>query len=353
MHGSVHPIFVLMFMVAATDGVLAQERPVVTLQRTACFGTCPVYSLEIFENGFIKFVGKQFVQAPGEHRTVISQDEVDNLISTFLKADYFAMRDSYETCVDAKGVVWQVSDLPTEYSSLRVGERKKSIRDYACAPRELMELELEVDRVANTHRWIDGDKDDLKQWEFVQPDVYRRIKPGMNELMQAAGEGDLQRLDREHGTGVNIDHSDETGWTALILAAAMCREKAVQKLLDWGANANLRDKNGDTALIGAAAAFCTSDESRESQARIVQLLALRGAGVNTHNAAGETALMAVTTYGNLDALRALLKSGARPELKDNTNRSALDYAHSALKKYNDRFWTSDLREIVKILEARR
>jgi len=339
-------------MMAAACVVRAQEDPVITLRRTACFGTCPVYSLEIFEDGFVRYVGTQFVQVTGEHRTVIPRDAVESLISHFLRVDYFTLQDSYETYKAPDGTVWNVTDLPTTYSSLRVGTRKKSLKDYAFAPKVLVELELEVDRVANTHRWIDGEKDDPKKWEFVQPDVYSRIKPGMSQFMQAAGEGDLKELERGHDAGANINEADETGWTALMLASAMCQEQAVRRLLDWGAKVDLRDKNGDTALIGASAAFCTNEKTREGQASIVHMLLLRGANPDAQDSAGETALMAVTTYGNVGALCALLESGARPQIKDNDGRSALDYARTALKKYYNHFWTPELRKLVKVLEAR-
>jgi len=325
---------------------------VITLRRTACFGTCPVYSLEIYEDGTVKYLGTDFVQIKGEQRATIPKEAVRALISDFLRIRYFKLQNSYETYKDPKGQVWHITDLSTVYTSLRVGKRKKEVKDYAWAPKELTQLEFEVDRVANTHRWIHGDKDDLKQWEFVASDVYRRTKPGMTPFMQAAGLGDLQALQREHDAGPDINAVDETGWTPLMFASASCQEQAVSRLLAWGAKVDLRDKNGDTALIGASAAFCAGD-ARERQAAILLLLLSHGADPNLQNAVGETALMAVTTYGNNDAARALLDSGARPELQDSQGRTALEYARSAVRKYNDRFWTAGLWEIVKTLEARK
>lgn len=344
--------FLLLVMLIADSGVAAQKDPVITLRRTACFGTCPVYSLEIFEDGLVRYLGTEFVEVKGEHKSVIPQDAVESLVGSFLRADYFSLQDKYETYKDPKGQVWKLSDLPTAYTTLRVGNRKKSVEDYAFAPEILRELELEVDRVANSHRWTHGARDDLKQWEVVRSDVYTRIKPGMSRFMQAAGSGDLRELARGRDSGIDINAADETGWTALMLASAMCQEEAVRQLLDWGAEADLKDKNGDTALIGASAAFCTTKQSREGQAHIVRLLLRRGANPEWHDNRGETALMAVTTYGNVSALRALLDAGARPEAKDNAGKSAVDYAHTALKKYYDHFWTAELRKLTKLLEAR-
>ena len=144
----------LFAMIAAGRTARAQDQPVITLRRTACLGRCPVYSLEIFEDGFIRYVGIEYVQAKGERRAVVPRDAVENLVASFLRADYFALQDSYETCIAPDGSVSMVSDLPSQYTSLRVATRKKSVRNYVCAPRRLRELETEIDRVANTKRWI-------------------------------------------------------------------------------------------------------------------------------------------------------------------------------------------------------
>jgi hypothetical protein len=147
-------------LASLTCPAFAQEpEPVITLRRTACYGTCPVYSLEIFENGFIRYVGTDFVQSEGEHRTVIHHEAVENLIALFLRSGYFSLKDDYETCRDADGTTWFITDLPTTYTSLRIGTKKKSVRNYACAPHPLIDLEHAIDKAANTQRWI-GDPSD-------------------------------------------------------------------------------------------------------------------------------------------------------------------------------------------------
>jgi hypothetical protein len=345
-------ISVFLLVVGFPSIANAQGDPVIALSRTNCFGTCPVYSVEIFEDGLVKYTGTQFVQVIGARRGVIPREAVENLVADFLRIDYFSLSDSYETRRDPDGTIWQVSDLPATYTSLRIGNRRKSVKDYAFAPDGLRDLEWEVDRITNTHRWIDGDADNLRNWQIVQPDVYRRIKPGLNRLMQYAGVGDLQGMDREYAAHVDVNASDQTGWTALMLASAMCQERAVRKLLDWGARVESQDREGDTALMGAAAAFCSPEGGREAQVAIIQLLLQHGADPNGRNRIGETPLMTVTTYGNFAGLQVLLNSGARTELRDQNGRSALDYAHQALKTFNDHFWTPELVQVVTLLEGR-
>ena len=50
-----------------------------------------------------------------------------------------------------------------------------------------------------------------------------------------------------------MNAADETGWTALMIAAVTVQPQSVSALLDAGARVDQRDHHGDTALIGAAA----------------------------------------------------------------------------------------------------
>ena len=343
---------VLFLVLDITSGVIAQQKPVITLHRTACYGSCPIYSVEIFADGEIRYSGSQFVQITGERTAVIPKEDVEKLVRDFLRIGYFSLKANYETHKNPDGTIEMVSDLPTTYTSLRIGGRERSVKDYAFAPRALNELEWEIDRVANTHRWVDGEVDDLKKWQFVESDVYRRIKPGLTRLMQYAGEGNLKGMEQQHAAGANVNAADETGWTALMLAAAMCQDKAVGKLLDWGALVDPRDKNGDSALIGAAAASCLPNGAEEQQTHIIRLLLQHGANPNESDRVGEAPLMAVTQYGNVGALSLLLTSGARRDLRDEDGKSALDYARESLKKFNDHSWTDGLKKIVAVLEER-
>jgi ankyrin repeat protein len=135
-----------------------------------------------------------------------------------------------------------------------------------------------------------------------------------------------------------------------MLAAVQCQLTTVQQLLDWHARTNIKDKNGDDALMGAASAFCYQASGREAQAQIIKLLIANGADPNLHDDNGLTPLMALTTYGNMEAARVLLDAGAQANAKDNEGMTALDHARNALKKYYDNFWTEELQQLVKMLE---
>ena len=91
----------------------------------------------------------------------------------------------------------------------------------------------------------------------------------------------------------------------------------LQFLLGKGANPNLADKNGVTALQLA---------SDLGWADGVDILVNAGASVDVSNSSGETPLISAVHRRDTALVRALLAAGANPDRTDNSGRSARDYA---------------------------
>lgn len=65
------------------------EGPVITINRGACNGMCPVYSAEIYLDGTVVYRGKMFVEVEGERRHRISEAKVRELIGAFVRRIIF------------------------------------------------------------------------------------------------------------------------------------------------------------------------------------------------------------------------------------------------------------------------
>ncbi len=133
----------------------APEAPVVTLERTPCFGTCPVYQVAISRSGAVRFVGKHHVAQQGEATAAIPAARVDSLLRELDAGGYFGFADAY--VMDSPACGQYATDSPTVITSASAGGRTRTIRhDYGCyaAPRELVRLEQLIDEVAGTSRWI-------------------------------------------------------------------------------------------------------------------------------------------------------------------------------------------------------
>lgn len=313
----------------------AQEHQVISLERTACFGSCPVYSLRIDSSGTISYEGKEYVATRGSETSTITVDQFQSLIQDFVRVRFSDLHDEYR--VGPSGTFR--TDQPTALIALNENGEKKTITDYDYAPPELRDLERRIERIANVHRWIHdktkrltlsspdagtwlGAIEDLKNERAVWADLRAMIKPGMRPLMQAAGSGDTAGINEALRSGESMDASDETGWTALMIASVAFKPEAVSLLLDAGASVDQKDSHGDTALIGASA---VRFGIRKEQPEILRILLSKGANVESTNDLGESALMWAAKAGNPQVIDVLLKSGANPQRTDQFGHDALFY----------------------------
>ena len=129
----------------------------ITLERTACFGTCPMYTLTIKGDGSVIFDGKRFTKTTGVATGKIRQDDFRGLVSEFGKINYFSLPDSYTP--GTKECPRMITDMPSANTSIRVNGKAKSVAHYhGCgtegALAKLTALEKKIDEVAGTQKWI-------------------------------------------------------------------------------------------------------------------------------------------------------------------------------------------------------
>lgn len=126
---------------------------VITLERTVCFGFCPVYKLTVYGDGRVEYDGQQYVEVAGKQTSQLTPQQVKELLDLFEQADYFKLEDEY---------IAPVTDLPSTITSLTLNGKTKTIVNFGgClegsplpAPPALCELETRIDEVVNTAQWI-------------------------------------------------------------------------------------------------------------------------------------------------------------------------------------------------------
>lgn len=121
----------------------------ITLERTACFGACPIYSVSIDGDGAVAYTGRRFVRVIGEQHGQASRAEVQALLQAFDAVQFESLNNEYRA---------HVTDLPSQIVTLTRNGRTKRVLDYAGTsagmPAAVRELELQIDRVANTAQWV-------------------------------------------------------------------------------------------------------------------------------------------------------------------------------------------------------
>lgn len=107
-----------------------------TIERTSCFGKCPMYKTTFFDNGEVKYVGKRFVDSIGTFTTLLSEDELNGIRQMVQDVDYFKLEDAYPT---------PVVDFPKCLTSVNIDGKQKNILNGENAPRTLIGFERYLD----------------------------------------------------------------------------------------------------------------------------------------------------------------------------------------------------------------
>jgi hypothetical protein len=118
---------------------------VVALERTACFGACPVYSVRIDAKGNVTYDGTRFVRVVGRQTERIAVSRVVALVERVDRIRFFELEDKYRQLI---------TDLPTTFVTVTRGGRTKRIEDYFGAPESLKKLERAIDETARVAGWI-------------------------------------------------------------------------------------------------------------------------------------------------------------------------------------------------------
>jgi hypothetical protein len=140
----------------SADGVTVDsvDAPVITLERTACFGGCPVYRLAVTSDGTVTYEGEAHVRQLGAASDRVPRERVQALLSELDRAGYFSFASRYAA---AEPVCGRYSaDSPSAITSMTYGGRTKRVEhDYGCgsAPGALVVLERRIDEVLGSAQW--------------------------------------------------------------------------------------------------------------------------------------------------------------------------------------------------------
>jgi hypothetical protein len=123
----------------------------ITLERTPCYGLCPVYKVTVLGTGEVEYFGETCVDKAGTHRWRISRRRLQRLEEAFERANYLHLDDDYTE--------YGVTDAPGCLTSVEYDDgSSKSIVHYYKAPAvpyALTELEDEIDRIVGVERYTE------------------------------------------------------------------------------------------------------------------------------------------------------------------------------------------------------
>ncbi|MGB8171956.1 MAG: DUF6438 domain-containing protein [Nitrososphaeraceae archaeon] len=123
----------------------------ITMSRSACFGACPVYYLEIDGDGKVIYRGYKNVDVTGDRISLIPVDKSRALVNQFNSLGYFNLKDRYDEA--------NITDQASVQTSIRIDGIFKSVHHYlgtVNSPElvKLRQLENMIDEVANSSQWV-------------------------------------------------------------------------------------------------------------------------------------------------------------------------------------------------------
>ena len=121
----------------------------IVLENPHCFGTCPVYTVTISNDGTLVFEGIEYLETIGVVIDTISTTDIAHLISYINKINYFSLEDAE---------IPPITDVPFIYTSVTMGDKTHTIRNYVgeFGISEITKLESMINGLANSQNRIDG-----------------------------------------------------------------------------------------------------------------------------------------------------------------------------------------------------
>jgi hypothetical protein len=131
----------------------------ITLERTRCFGECPIYKVTLTGDGAVTWHGEDYVKTKGDAVAHIAPEKVRVLFEVFRKAEFFWLFDRY--------INTAISDYPYYITTISFDGHTKTVTDYdgqeMNMPAVVGDVEDAIDETANTARWIGTPEDRAQQ----------------------------------------------------------------------------------------------------------------------------------------------------------------------------------------------
>jgi HEAT repeat protein len=138
---------------AALSAIVTVGEPVVKLDRGPCLGRCPVYTLSLYEDGHLLFVGDRYVRKTGPILKRLAVHQVRQVRLLFEQAGFSKLGDRYLSLA---------TDLPSVTLTFREGDVRKQVTfesilvgsSHAAIQKRLSALAESFENVVGSADWV-------------------------------------------------------------------------------------------------------------------------------------------------------------------------------------------------------
>ncbi len=114
------------------------------LQKGACFGSCPMYTLHIYADGKAVLDAKKFLPELGKFERQLSPTEFTKIEKAFAESDFYSHQDTFTS---------MIPDLPLIRVTYHNGSTSKTIQGREGRPASVVGLERMLDIAAMGKGW--------------------------------------------------------------------------------------------------------------------------------------------------------------------------------------------------------
>lgn len=119
-----------------------------SIEKSYCFGKCPVFTLHIYNSGYAVYNGTANVNLMGRHTSTLTREQMISLIDKANEINYFELKDVY----DNEGV----TDLPSATTSIVINGQRKAVKRRYDYPKSILTFEAAFDDIIKRLRWNPG-----------------------------------------------------------------------------------------------------------------------------------------------------------------------------------------------------
>ena len=196
----------------------------------------------------------------------------------------------------------------------------------AIATNHILLAEKLLQQGANPNSKIAGKSDTPLLFSIFEKKHFTLPKGNINNraqtLYRVVAKKECLHLLLEYGANPNL--KDDSGRTALDIAILWCMPDIVKLLLIYGADPNLRDAKGITPLMKTAILGIQDARPTNDKLQIIMHLIDAGAKINAQAPNGKTALMYAVGNSRIEIVELLITSGASLSIEDKMGNRACD-----------------------------
>ncbi len=133
----------------ASEGVILTSLDVpdsllASIERTACYGTCPTYIIKVYKSGYVTYEGIRFVKNEGMFHAKVNEDVLDLLLSKAKDVNYSKFENEFNE---------GITDIPSTITQVRLDGKVKQVTNRGGDNQQLIEFEKYFDSLFANINW--------------------------------------------------------------------------------------------------------------------------------------------------------------------------------------------------------